>query len=489
MFSNQRGTPGPPGRIRTCLLGLALILCGVTPLAAQVKSEPTATLHPTTDSQAASELFFEALLEAENIGTAKAVRMLDQAVALDPGFGMALATKAFVDNSLSDEQRSSAFVKALGNLSDATPAEIAFATGLREWAVGNTKEARKLLESAAQFAPGDPHIAYFGAALAYTTLAPDESMSALRAVTERFPDHGPAFNILAYSLYQGGDKAGALDAVRKYVQLESDHWNAHDSYAELLAWEGRFDEALEQYEQVVEMDPTSVQGFAGQAEVLQMMGEGARAREKLAEALAIAATDAQTINLHRAVGHSFALDGDRQGAMRELTAAATLASERTNANLAALAHQEMALYEALLGRGTDVATHLQAAAAAGGPASRQAGTAALAYAFNGDMAAARAAAGELEAVARDDDSFQTLLHQVRAQLMLRDGDAAGAKAELAMADPSDLLTRTLLAETYKALGQKAAAATLRTDVMNDRFANLYSTNWVVARVKAGKIKM
>jgi len=471
------------------LVAFALAFPFCASVSAQTEVGAKATLSATSDSPDATRLFFDGLTEAENIATARAVELMDEAIALDPEFGLALAGKAFYDGSLSAPERAAAFSRAIGALGDATPGEIAFATGLREWRSGNTTAAKRMFDLAAEAAPGDPHVAFYRALLQVNTSTPAEGITALRAVTERFPDLGPAFNILAYSLYRAGDTQGGLDAARRYLQLLPDHWNAHDTMAEMMGWEGRFDDALTHYGHVVSMVPEQLQGYAGRSEVYTMMGQGADARAALTEALSVASTDAAKVNLHRAIGNSFALDGDRRAATRELGMAAELATGSGAANLAALAHQEMALWEALSGNRGSIQGHLDAAQAAGGPAPRQAGLGALALAIGGDLQAATAAAAELESVVRDAANFEDLSHQVNALVKLRQGDAAGAKTELGMADPSDLLTKAILAETYKALGQDRAAATLRQDVLNDRRANLYSTGWVAARLKATKIKI
>jgi tetratricopeptide (TPR) repeat protein len=461
-----------------------------TPLVGQVtevESPAAATLNVTSASASASQLFWEAISEAQNVATATSVNILDRAIAIDANFGMALAMKAFLDPTLTSAERSSTFSRAIESMGDATPGEITFATALREWRSGNLQTAVNLLKTASILAPGDANIAHYHAVLAGNMGNPEERIALWRSVLERFPNHGAAQNQLAYRLYEAGDVAGAVEMVSRYLETMPNHWNAHDSFAEISQWEGRFSDALTHYRRVVEIAPDLLQGYVGQAEVFQMMDRGDDARAKLTEALAVATTDAARINLHLAIGNSFTLDEERREAVESYGTAADLATDAGNANLASLAYQEMALSEALLGNTSNAIRTLTSAAEAGGPESRQVAFEALVHAMDGEIGAAKEKATALTTITESEPGFTNLSHQVNAIIMVREGNPEGAITELEKTNAGNIFTRVLTAEALKKMGKDADARSIRTEVLNDRTINLNATNWVVARVRAQKM--
>lgn len=471
-------------------VGLGLVAFLTTPLVGQVtegESPAEATLNVTSTSASASQLFWEAISEAENVAPATSLNLLDRAIAIDANFGMALALKAFLDPNLTPAERSSTFSRAIESMGNATPAEIIFATGLREWRSGNLQTAVALLKTASTLAPGDPNLAHYHAVLAGNMTNPQERIAFWRSVVERFPNHGATQNQMAYRLYEAGDAAGAMEMVTRYVETMPNHWNAHDSFAEISQWEGRFSDALTHYQRVVEIAPDQLQGYLGMAEVLQMMDQGDDARAKLTEALAVATTDAVRINLHLAIGNSFTLDQKRREAVESYGTAARMATEVGDANLASLAYLEMALSEALLGNASNAIRSLTSAAEAGGPESRQAAVEAMVHAMEGEISVAKEKATALATIAESEPGFTGLSHQVNAIIMVREGDPQGAITELEQADVGNILTQVLTAEALKKMGLDADAKSIRTQVLNDRTMNLYATNWVVARVRAQKM--
>ncbi len=352
---------------------------------------------------------------------------------------------------------------------------------------------------ASEMMPDDPHLAYFAAWTTGIADWPRAGIPALRSVTERFPDAAPAYNILAYGLWQSGDRDGALKAVRNYVERAPDHPNSHDSYAELLQWAGRYGEAMAEYRRAAELDASYAAAYMGMAEIHQLMGQGKQAREKLAQAAqlevvtegAVAARPPNVparINRMRAQANSYLMEGDRKAGMDLLAKVASEAEANDVKWLATLAHQQLAVADAVLGRGANIATHLDNAAAIGGADNpQQHGYAAWAYASAGQLAPAREALAKLEAAAAGDEEWSTPIHSVRALIHLKENAPAKAIEELEEADPENVYVKALLAECYKKMGRTHDASALGHEVLNNRQLNLFDPLVPMAYLHAKKL--
>jgi tetratricopeptide (TPR) repeat protein len=470
------------------VFGVVAVTAG---LAAATEAQQTevaapARLEVTTASAVANQHFWAAIEEAQNIRFTSAAERLKSALDLDPSFGMARALHGFVAPGMTTTERSTEITRGITEMADATPAELLTAMAWREWTTGNTTEAKSLIDAAANLVPGDPYVAWYQAQLTAVTGDVQTGIAVFRSVIERFPDNAPAYNILGYRLYQTGDRQGGLEMIEKYVSMVPDHPNSHDSYAEILAWEGHFEKALSEYRRTLELDESWVQGLTGQAEVLQMMGKGKEARVKLTEAIAIARTVSGRINLHRAIANSFIRDGDRKSAMEHLETAASVAAENDLSNLEALAYQEVALYEGALGDGNRIEAHLVAASNAGSSnVIRHHAMATFAYASAGMTVEARESATTLEEMA-ESPSWINVSHVANGMISLVENNPSEAMTELSAADPDDMFCRILIAETYREMGNKTEADALRTDVLADRRINLFSAGQAIAHVRAAK---
>ncbi|NNG16943.1 MAG: tetratricopeptide repeat protein, partial [Gemmatimonadales bacterium] len=273
------------------LAAIALVFSSGIALAQQTLESPAAAkLEVTSASEEANKHFWAGVHDADNIFFARAATHFEKALEADPKFGLARVFHGRNAVGLSQAQRLEQINQGISELSGATTGELLTALGMREWTAGNPKEAMALFGTASKMMPGDPHLALYKAFVTGGATNPERGIAATRAVTERFPEFAAAWNILGYQLYNSGNQAGGLAAIRKYAELAGDHPNPHDSYAELLQWSGRYDAAMKHYHRATELDPTFDQGYMGMAEVAQMKGEGKHAREHLAKAIEHALT-------------------------------------------------------------------------------------------------------------------------------------------------------------------------------------------------------
>ncbi len=467
---------------------LAVTVLGLTPvLAAQqvnVASPAAERLRVTTTSEEASRHFFAGLTEARHFFTNKATMHFDAAIAADQNLGLAHVVRAATVPGLSQAERTAEVNSTVAAMRGATTSEMLVALAIRD--ASNQEQAHTLWETAAKLMPGDPNVAFYVALTAPGNGDPEP----MRAVTERFPDDAPSFNILAYQLWLRGDHDGGFKAVRRYMELAPDHPNAHDSYAELLQWSGRLTEAQAHYTRAAQLDTSFSEAFMGLAEVATLSGKGAEARRQIQLAIAHSPSKANTVGYTRDLARSFMMDGMVKEGMDQFANALRDAQALNRTGLIAQIHQDMAFFDAQLGRGTAVASHLTAAAQAGGAdAPMQVEMTAASHAVGGDITVARQATQKLATLAQPDNEWAKQASVLRAMIALRENKPTEALTQLAGAPPDDAWVRTLTAECYLAAGNLADARALKNQVLNNPRLNLDDGYDISARIRAAKIKV
>lgn len=477
-------------RARLACYALTLSMLGLGPalaLAQQVTVESPAALRlrVTTASEEAGRHFWAGVADARNIFFSRAATHFDRAMELDSTLGLARVVRAAFVPGLTTAERQAQIGRGLATMASASSGELLAALAFREAVAGNQQQAHALFETASGMLPGDPNLAFFSAFYA----APAQAVEANRATIEKFPDDAPSYNILAYLLWQNGDHDGAFTAVRRYLALAPDQPNAHDSYAELLQWDGRSNEALAHYGRAIALDSSFVEAYMGSAEVLQLIGRGPDARQQIRQAIARAPAPAARVAYTRALAHSFLMDGMLKDAMDQLAIAARDAQAIDRKPFAAQTHWEMAVVDALLGRGTEIATHLASAAQLGSADSTQQLMAtAVAHGTGGDIAAARQAAEKLATAAQSDSQYVTASRTANAVILLRENKPKEALDQLSGAKADDPWVRALLAECYRASGNTVDARGMRSQVIDNPQLNLLDGYAVTARVRAARLK-
>lgn len=476
------------------VLGLSLtLLLALAPAALRAQDVTVASPAPqrlrvTTASEEASRHFWAGVADTRNLFFSRATTQFDKAIALDGNLGLARVFHGVVAPGLTAEQRKAEVNRAIATMTSATTSEMLVALAFREWVSNNRRGAQQLFRSAAEIMPGDPNIAYWAAQ------SPDGSVRnvpAFRAVTEKFPQDAPSYNLLAYGLWQSGDRPGALTAVQRYVELAPDQPNSYDSYGELLQWDGRYQEALTQYQRAAQIDSSFSEAYMGSADVLQLTGRGAEARRQIQLAITRAPSKVTAINARRALANSFLLDGMFREGMDQLSNAAREAQAANRRSLAAQIHLDIAIVDAVVGPGTTIASHLASSVENGGDPTtpRQLSAIAFAHGTAGDLSVARQAARKLADSARTNDEWTTPSRIANAVIYLRENKGREALAELSGAKSDDPIVRALRAEAYRAIGNLADARTIRTQLISDPQLDLSETYGTIARIRVTRIKV
>jgi tetratricopeptide (TPR) repeat protein len=452
------------------------------------EQEPGGKLTLTSDSDEAKALLWQALYHGQNIFFLRAGELAQQALELDADFGLARVAHGFYATGLTSTERRAEMERGIAALASASTGELLVATALGAWLREGAEPAKVLFHAAAKLMPADPHLAFFAA---WTTwLSGDQAgLDQLTSVTEKFPDHAATYNILAYGLWGLDDRDGGMRTVRKYVELAPEHPNSHDSHGEILQLAGRYDEAIDAYRRVNELAPEFLGGYTGIADVSALRGDYDEARAALTAALDHTVTKPAELNLRRAIGNTYLMEGNRRAALEQYEAVAAEAEANEMSSNAALNYRMLALADAVLGNGRSVESHIaKAGEVAGDQTPTHYAYAAWAHAEAGQLDAAREYGSKLSEIAAEQDDWRTPSHVINGLIHLQENEASDALSELRQADPADVMVRALLAQCYKETGQEADARVMRDDVMSDHSMNVYSGPIAVARIRAAKIK-
>ncbi|MGZ3502886.1 MAG: hypothetical protein ACXU94_16375, partial [Gemmatimonadaceae bacterium] len=232
--------------MRTRRFITAVALLSVVPLAA--KSQTDASLKLSTTNPAAAAEFRAGMSDFQNLSFESTAAHFKAAVDADPNFG--LARVLYAGGGLLDpNQLNSELNRGVVDAARGTNNELIIAAAYREAALGHTDAANTLFRAASQLIPGDELLAWqagggFGAPLATT-----------REFVTRHPNYPIGYNTLAYQAWAAGDRAAALAAAKHQVEILPNAPNPHDTYAEILQWNGNFAEATAHYRRAAALPP------------------------------------------------------------------------------------------------------------------------------------------------------------------------------------------------------------------------------------------
>jgi len=161
------------------------------------------------------------------------------------------------------------------------------------------------------------------------------------------PDYPAALNDLGYTYAYNGDFEKAFVVMDRYVALEPDQPNPHDSYGEILRMDGKFEAALEQYRMSIRTDP-NFGSELGVADTYALMGKEQEAREEYARAIVFAGSQADKIDYELKSAVTWIRENNRRQAEKALTEVAKHAHAAGLACQEAQAQRVVAMYEPAL---------------------------------------------------------------------------------------------------------------------------------------------
>lgn len=468
------------GVLRHVFYAVCILIVATAPLAAQAQQGDQRSLSFTSQSEAAKTATFNAAVDFFNVYFERSAMHAKEAMTADPNLGMARALYAWANPpALSAAQREQELNRAVADAARNSTPELLATMTIRAIALNRTNEANVFIDAMIALLPDDPVPQYLKAT---RSTDPAQVAANLEALTRKFPDFAPAYNILAYQRWAAGDREGAMTAVQEYVRRAPDHPNSHDSYAEILQFSGRLPEALQHYQRAIEIDRAYVAAPLGVAEVHMLMGHASVARDAYARAADVATGPAAKLGARAMGALTYTMEGKPKDALRELNGIAASAETQNLRAQAAAYHRTIALVEALVGDRRQVDGHLAKAAELGGAdAAPQLRFTALAQAAVGQVDAAKAAAAKFaEAAANGSPAQQRNAREVNAVIAAVEKDFTRAQSELNEAGAAATLGKAILADALAKAGRKTEAQALKAEVTGSTTATPFD---ILARAR------
>jgi serine/threonine protein kinase/Flp pilus assembly protein TadD len=222
----------------------------------EARAEIAAAIRGRGQNSEAHRLFLEGRYYANRFsveGTAKAIALLKQAVALDPEYAIAWAQLSWAhvvaalkgfDNVLeSNSAALDAAQRAIALEPELAEAHLALGT-VCVWSMWDWTRAETALRKAVELAPGSTEALRGLAMLQYVLGRLDEAISLARKAVELDPLSVTGFAVLGRIYRAAGRYEEAEAALRKALELEPDIVSEHLILAWVLESQGRTDEAF-----------------------------------------------------------------------------------------------------------------------------------------------------------------------------------------------------------------------------------------------------
>src|SRR2546423_11299143 len=248
-----------PTRLSRHCAALALLGLPLLPAAAGAQTDTSLKLS-TTNSTAAGE-FRAGVQDYQNLSFESASAHFKAAVAADPKFGLARVLYAGSTFGLDQNQLETELSRGVSDASQGSNKELIIAAAYREAALGHTDVANALFAAASKLMPSDELLAWSAAG---GFAAP---VATTRDFVAKHPTYPIGYNPLAYQAWFAGDRPAALAAAKRQVELIPTAPNPHDTYAEILQWNGNLADAAAHYKQATTLTPKFPEAYAGIAEV------------------------------------------------------------------------------------------------------------------------------------------------------------------------------------------------------------------------------
>jgi tetratricopeptide (TPR) repeat protein len=464
-------------RTRSTRFIAAVAILSVVPLAAQSQTDPSLKL--TTNPAAATE-FRAGMSDLQNISFESANAHFKAAIDADANFG--LARVLYAGGGLLDpNQLNTELNRGVVDAAHGTNNELVFAAAFREGILGHTDAANALFRAASQLMPADEFLAWsavggFGAPL-----------SATREFVTRHPNYPLGYNTLAYQAWAGGDRAAALAAAKRQVELLSTAPNPHDTYAEILQWNGNFADAAAHYKAATTLSPKFPEAYAGLAEVAALQGQYDQARSYLNQAIANAWTPQEKLGYMRQIVGTYVLQGAPTEGTKALEAAIAEAKAQGDARTTAVLYSQLATVQAFANN-ANAAHQTLATAKAASPTIpwnvHYFGAMAHGLMKHWAPAGQELAALKAQAAADPGSVPKDWVAALEGYQLTQQGKPADALKILMAADTTNVLVMNRIAEAHAALGHPAEAAAWNNRVNTNYALNLQDFTNVNSRRRA-----
>jgi len=433
-----------------------IALVAVFAVSSTVLAQSDTTLRLSTTKPVAAAEFRAGVKDYENISFESASSHFKAAIDADPKFGLARVLYAGTTFGLDQKELDSELSRGVADAAHATNKELILASAYREAALGHSDAAAALFRAATQLMPNDRLVAFAAAGGIFSATLP-----AAKELVARYPDYAVGYNSLAYLSWNEGDRAGALAAAKRQVELNPTAPNAHDTYAELLQWNGDFPHSADEYRQASTLLPKFPEAYAGLAEVAALEGQYDQARTFLTQAIANAWTPQQKLGYIRQIVGTYVLQGGPGDAIvKQLEAAIAESKAQKDKRTTAVLYSQLATVQANLGNASAAHQSIALAKAASADVPWNVHFySAMAHGLMKHWAPAGQELSALKDQAVDDPSVsKDFLAALEGYQLTQQGKPTDALPILMSADTTNILVMNRIAEAHAALGHTAEAA-------------------------------
>ncbi|MDP9190340.1 MAG: tetratricopeptide repeat protein [Acidobacteriota bacterium] len=302
------------------------LLSGVTWLtvrAAQNRPQTTgrAAINVPVDSRTSSteaiRLYSMAMRNANAHRPAEAVVLLERALKLDPGYAMARARIGYVHGVLSGEvARGRPYIEAaLAQKERLNGKDRELVLAWQSIVGSNYTEAIDRYRLIVERYPTDVEAHHRLATLLVGEEQVEEAVAILERARTIEPRSAEILNGLGNLNALLSRHAEAIEAHRKYVELDPNEANAWDSLGLSLQWAGRYDEAADAYARALELHPGFLLPRYHRASLYVQLGRFRDAAREVQECANRATTDLERGRAYHTLSHLHWMNGD-DAAMR-----------------------------------------------------------------------------------------------------------------------------------------------------------------------------
>jgi len=319
----------------------ALVGAKSNPAQATPKNAST-TVPVTTSSAQARNSFEKAMREFEQYRIPETLQDLRAAIKADPNFAQAFILISRMSQDPAEQASTRNRAKQLA--SKVSPSEqllIRWLAGAQE---NNYVPAISAMNDLLARYPRDQRLAYLAGDWLMQQQRYEQAVAVLERALALFPDYAAALNDVAYGYADLGNFEKAFAAMDRYVALEPDQPNPHDSYGEILRMAGKLDAALEQYRISIRID-SNFGSELGVADTYALMGKEREAREEYDRAIVFAPSNADRVQRELQSAETWIRENNRKSAERALSDVARHAHSAGLARLEAEAHRILGMYE------------------------------------------------------------------------------------------------------------------------------------------------
>lgn len=270
----------------------------------------------TSKSKEAIDLYKNALRLENAYKADSALVLLEKAIEKDTLFGLAYLRKALLTPDLT--QRIEIIEKAMRNMQHLSHGERLWLLGSYKFSTGSDKSMDYVFfDSLVQQYPNDEHANYhFGIiSCSHGNIKYDQAIWHLEIATQLKPDFTNAYNELAYAYLEKRNYSNARKAARKFIDLLPNQAKPHHLYAEILMREGRYEESIEAYTKVLEINPAYAWAIMGISTNLNFLNRHVEARKNLGKLDRLTLTDYEYRHKFRSYVVSYLDEGRIDSAM------------------------------------------------------------------------------------------------------------------------------------------------------------------------------